>query len=203
MMLYKTMLWPLMMFSGTAIALSVTTTTKAVQFPSRATPPVDVVVAQLDALRQNDVARTFELFSRARRLAIEEAARSDARHFQVKRQVVLEKLETALRESCPGLLGHNRYEISSSLAISEYDGVHLPQWRCRVRCSAGSKTRAFLFHCTRQSDPPPPTIEFDTRFEKSRAIDGNEACWFVWKIEPDEGGRAAVVEPAPARLVPA
>ena len=81
--------------------------------------------------------------------------------------------------------------------------VHLPQCRCRVRCSTGSKTRAFLFHCTRQSDPPPPTIEFDTRFDKSRAIDGNEACWFVWKIEPDEGGRAAVVEPAPARLVPA
>ena len=51
--------------------------------------------------------------------------------------------------------------------------------------------------------PPPPTIEFDTRFDKSRAIDGNEACWFVWKIEPDEGGLAAVVEPAPARLVPA
>ena len=175
-MLHKTMLWPLVILSGSAIALSTTATKETVKFPSRATPPADVVVAQLEALRQNDVARTFELSSRARRLAIEEASRSDARHFQVKREVVLEKLETALRESCPGLLGHDRYEISSSLAISEYDGVHLPQWRCRVRCCTGSKTRAFLFHCARQSDPPPPTIEFDKRFDKSRAIDGNEAC---------------------------
>ena len=111
-------------------------------------------------------------------------------------------LEIALRESCPGLLGHDRYEISSSLAIREYDGVHLPQWRCRVRCQTGSRTRAFIFHCTRQSDPPPPTIDFDDRFDKSRLIDGFEGCWFVWKIEPDEGG-VAVAAPAPARLVPA
>ena len=118
------------------------------------------------------------------------------------REAVLGKLEIALRESCPGLLGHDRYEISSSLAIREYDGVHLPQWRCRVRCRTGSRTRAFIFHCTRQSDPPPPTIDFDDRFDKSRLIDGFEGCWFVWKIEPDEGG-VAVAAPAPARLVPA
>ena len=48
---------------------------------------------------------------------------------------------------------------------------------------------------------PPPTIEFDDRFDKFRLIDGFEGYWFVWKIEPDEGG-VAVVEPAPARLVP-
>ena len=70
-----------------AIALSVTTAPKAVKFPSRATPPGDVVVAQLDALRRNDVARTYELFSRARRLAIDEAARGDARHYEVSREV--------------------------------------------------------------------------------------------------------------------
>ena len=184
------MLWPTrilsghaiaaLILSGHAIALSVTTAPKAVKFPSRATPPADVVAAQLDALRRNDVARTYELFSRARRLAIDEAARGDARHYEVSREVVLEKLEIALRESCPGLLGHDRYEISSSLAIREYDGVHLPQWRCRVRCRTGSRTRAFIFHCTRQSDPPPPTIDFDDRFDKSRLIDGFEGCWFVW-----------------------
>ena len=185
-----------------AIALSVTTAPKAVKFPSRATPPAEIVVEQLEALRRNDVARTNELFSRARRLAIDEAARGDARHYEVSREVVLEKLEIALRESCPGLLGHDRYEISSSLAIREYDGIHLPQWRCRVRCRTGSRTRAFIFHCTRQSDPPPPTIDFDDRFDKSRLIDGFEGCWFVWRIEPERGG-VAVAANAPARLVPA
>ena len=94
-----------------AIALSVTTAPKAVKFPSRATPPAEVVVGQLDALRRNDIAKTYELFSRARRLAIDEAARGDARHYEVSREVVLEKLAIALRESCPGLLGHDRSEI--------------------------------------------------------------------------------------------
>ena len=194
----SSMLWPTVILSAHAVTFA----PKAVKFPSRATPPADVVVAQLDALRRNDIAKTYELFSRARRLAIDEAARGDARHYEVSREVVLEKLAIALRESCPGLLGHDRYEISSSLAIREYDGIHLPQWRCRVRCRSGSRTRAFIFHCTRQSDPPPPTIDFDDRFDKSRLIDGFEGCWFVWRIEPDEGG-VAVVAPAPARLVPA
>ena len=192
------MLWPTLILSAHAGTFA----PQALKFPSRATPPAHVVSAQLDALRRNDIAKTYELFSRARRLAIDEAARGDARHYEVSREVVLQKLAIALRESCPGLLGHDRYEISSSLAIREYDGVHLPQWRCRVRCRTGSRTRAFIFHCTRQSDPPPPTIDFDDRFDKSRLIDGFEGCWFVWKIEPDEGG-VAVAAPAPARLVPA
>ena len=127
------MLWPTLILSAHAVTFA----PKALKFPSRATPPAHVVSAQLDALRRNDIAKTYDLFSRARRLAIDEAARGDARHYEVSREVVLQKLEMALRESCPGLLGHDRYEISSSLAIREYDGVHLPQWRCRVRCLTG------------------------------------------------------------------
>ena len=126
------MLWPLVILSGSAIALSTTATKETVKFPSRATPPADVVVAQLEALRQNDVARTFELSSRARRLAIEEASRSDARHFQVKREVVLEKLETALRESCPGLLGHRwkpRFRKNMSLHCETFD-TYSSHWTC-------------------------------------------------------------------------
>ena len=120
------MLWPTLILSGHAIALSVTTAPKAVKFPSRATPPADVVVAQLDALRRNDVARTYELFSRARRLAIDEAARGDARHYEVSREVVLQKLEIALRESCPGLLGHDRSEICPVPLSAPGTGSWLP-----------------------------------------------------------------------------
>ena len=54
----QAMLWPAVILSAHAVTFA----PKALKFPSRATPPADVVVAQLDALRRNDVARTYELF---------------------------------------------------------------------------------------------------------------------------------------------
>lgn len=147
----------------------------------------------------------------------------DVRQAYPPREIILEKLEGALRESCPGLVGHDRSEVLSGLAISEhqpartskfngrhlaelgrrrYDGVHLPQWRCRVRVACAGGTRSYTFHLTRQSDPPPPTIDFDERFDTGRDIDGFEGCWFVARIVPEDGG-ARVEAPAPLELVPA
>ena len=49
------------------------------QFPTPDTPPLEVVQRQLDALRAADLGATFRLFSRARRLALEDCARRDVR----------------------------------------------------------------------------------------------------------------------------
>ena len=173
----------------------------AAQFPCRATPPPEVLAAQLAALRAGDMARTFALFSRARRLAIEESAATDARMLP-PRDVVLAKLEAGLRADCPGLVDHDDAEVLSSLAVSSYDGVRLPRWTCRARVRRGARTRTFRFTLTRQSDPPPPTIEINEACDKSRNIDGFEGCWFVWSIAPDDGGvLAAVAAPRPVALV--
>ena len=49
------------------------------QFPTPDTPPLEVVQRQLEALRAADLGATFRLFSRARRLALEDCARRDVR----------------------------------------------------------------------------------------------------------------------------
>ena len=49
------------------------------QFPTVDTRPVDVVRAQLEALRTCELPRVFALFSRARRLLITESAKRDMR----------------------------------------------------------------------------------------------------------------------------
>lgn len=176
---------------------------KASMFPTRETPPTAVLAAQLSALQRRDIAGAFALFSRARKLQITETAAVDRRQTAIPLDVVLRKLEDALDESCPGLLGHERCEVLSSLALSEYDGVHLPKWRCRVRVlGEGGAARSYQFHLTRQSDPPPPTIDFDEKYDKCRDIDGFEGCWFVWRIEPEDGGLEVAAAPTP-ELVPA
>jgi len=191
----------LLVAAGRAVQFS--TRAAPPRFPRRETPPADVVAAQLDAFSSPpNIGRAYDLFSRARRLAITEAAMDDVRQAYPPREIILEKLEGALRESCPGLVGHDRSEVLSGLAISEYDGVHLPQWRCRVRVACAGGTRSYTFHLTRQSDPPPPTIDFDERFDTGRDIDGFEGCWFVARIVPEDGG-ARVEAPAPLELVPA
>ena len=171
-------------------------------FPTRSTPPADVLSAQLEALQRADMARAYDLFSRAARLAIDEAACADVRQSSVSSDARLRTLERSLRESCPGIIGHDRCDILASLAVSEYDGRRLPQWRCRVRVLTGGATKCFTYHLTRQSDPPPPTIDFDEALDGARAIDGYEGCWFVWKIVPDEPvlQRVAAAQPAPQLL---
>ena len=44
------------------------------RFPKPETPPAEVVAAQLDALRLEDIPRAYSLCSRARRLAIQDSA---------------------------------------------------------------------------------------------------------------------------------
>lgn len=173
---------------------------EAAKWPTRETPPRDVLAAQLTALRDADLERIYGLFSRARRLAINESAAKDARQFPPFDDV-LKGLGRGLRASCPGLLGHDACEILSALAVSEFDGIHIPRWTCRARVSRGSKSKTFTFTLTRQSDPPPPTIEIDERVDAgTRAIDGYEGCWFVWSIAPDGGGAPVVAAARPPVL---
>ena len=73
-------------------------------FPTADTPPSAVLAAQLEALRAGSVPRTFSLFSRARRLQIEEAARRDVREFTVQPERVHTYLSTLLITSLSGLL---------------------------------------------------------------------------------------------------
>jgi hypothetical protein len=154
------------------------------RFPVASTPPEEVVAAQLLALSNNDLARVFQLFSRARRRIILEAGRAqggggqlDLPESQIRRRV-----RSLLDESCPRLIGHGSSEIISGLTLNgrgTSGAVRtLPRWRCRVKvetfypemydtCDGGFLAAAaaaqppsyFIFTLTRQHDPPPTPRE--------------------------------------------
>lgn len=156
------------------------------RFPTRATPPADVLTAQLAALRAGDMAAAFQLFSRARRLAIRDGARRDVREFNVKQEDVYVALALMLTQSCPGLIGHNSHEVLASVGDPSPTAGRLPQHRARVRVRSGPNNAARLFTITltRQSG-------FDGGDKRDQ--DGFEHCWFVWTIHPDDGGGGGAV----------
>jgi len=153
-------------------------------FPTPATTPEEVLMAQLAALRAGDIASVFRLFSRARRLGIEEGARRDVREFNVEPSRLYGALEEMLAYSCPGLLRHVSSEVLASIGAPSLtpEGV-LPRWTFRIRLEdvATGRPRHFVVTLTRQSgyDGGDP-----------RDHDGFEHCWFVWSIKPDDGGSA-------------
>ena len=166
------------------------------QFPTVDTRPVDVVRAQLEALRTCELPRVFALFSRARRLLITESAKRDMRESGVPRERLLARLEEMLDGDTPGLLGHESAELDAALDLGGGGGPaagrRLPRFTCRV-CVDGD--RYYSFTLTRQSDPPPPSREPSSPIEDFRCIDGFEGCWFVWSIVEETGG-LDVREPA-------
>ena len=165
-------------------------------FPTASSPPAEVVAAQLEALRQQDIQRVFDLFSRARRAVFTEHGRAQGGgQALVDEAARLRRVEAALEQSCPGLLGHSTAEILSTLQVQARERGRLPQWCCRVRTatSPDEPDNVFTFTLTQQHDPPPtahelanPTILNDDR--NAARFDGFDKCWFVWSIQPDGGG---------------
>ena len=146
------------------------------RFPSRTTHPMEVAQAELSALRAADLPEAYRLLSRARRLAIDEAARRDVREFHLKPELAHAALGEILKRDAPGLLGHASSEIVASLGDPEPPSGLLPKWTFRVRVD-GSRT--YVFTLTRQS-------AFDGG--DPRDDDGFASCWFVWSIQADDGG---------------
>ena len=168
------------------LARAYSTPPPAMRFPTPATHPMEVTLAQLSALRTENISRTFGLFSRARRLLIEDDARRDMRQ-KIGPDAVHAARTDMLGRGCPGLMGHECAEIVNSLGDPDPERGLLPKWTFRVKVDGGE--RHFLFTLTRQSD-------FDGG--DPRDHDGFEKCWFVWTIAPDDdrgGDRAAADAP--------
>lgn len=119
------------------------------RFPTRSTPPLEVMNAQLEALQRGDMAGVFRLFSHARRLAIEDGARRDVREFNVQEGAVYAALASMLASSCPGLVAHDRPEVIASFGDPDATSPgRLPTWICRVRVRCGETGVARLFTFT-------------------------------------------------------
>lgn len=158
---------------------------KEKRFPTPRTQPVEVVEAQLCALQSVNIPRTFQLFSRARRLEIEEVTRRDMRE-KVRPERVYSTLVEMLTRECPGLVGHQSSKIVGSLGDPNPRKGLLPKWVYRVNVD---DSHHFVFTLTRQS-----------RYDGGdpRDCDGFESCWFIWSITPeDDGGniREGAMEP--------
>mmetsp|Transcript_11987 Transcript_11987/g.22460 ORF Transcript_11987/g.22460 Transcript_11987/m.22460 type:complete len:528 (+) Transcript_11987:60-1643(+) len=160
-------------------------------FPVPDTSPKEVVVAQLEALRRGDIQRVFKLFSRARRLAIEEGVRIDERERNLPPERVHSALALWLRRNCPGLIAHRSFDIVASLEDPFPQPGHLQKWTYRVKVNEGEQH--FIFTLTRQSD-------FDGG--DRRDYDGFECCWFVWQIKLDDGDSNPETDPNPSDRVP-
>ena len=142
---------------------------RRVDWVTAATPPDKVLAALLDALQAEDVPATFDLLSRARRMEIEELARSDMRATATP-QRVHSTLLTDLTCNCPGLLGHEHAEVVASLGDPEPPRGRLAMWWYRLNVDG----RKFAFQLSRQSKADPKG--------DPRDMDGFEECWFAWKI---------------------
>lgn len=153
------------------------------RFPSRTTHPMEVAQAELSALRAADLPEAYRLLSRARRLAIDEAARRDVREFHLKPELAHAALGEILKRDAPGLLGHASSEIVASLGDPEPPSGLLPKWTFRVRVDG---FRHYMLTLTRQS-------EFDGGDPRDK--DGNERCWLVWQIKADSDGGSEVEAP--------
>jgi SAM-dependent methyltransferase len=154
---------------------------EAARFPTRDTPSADVLAAQLDALGAGDIPRTYRLFSRARRLSLQDGSRIDMRA-STKLERVYVFLAQILARDCPGLLFHESWEIVASLGDPDPPRGRLPTWSYRVKLwLEDGSARHFIFGLTRQS-------EADLNGDP-RDVDGFERCWFVWQITADDDHR--------------
>ena len=154
-----------------------------VENPRRVTKQrLEEQIEELDALRASDIARTFGLFSRARRLLLAEEAARDVREI-VNETRICEWLVTTLRMDCVGLLGHGSYEVIASLSDPLPSKGMLRTHTFKVKVDG---KRCFIFTLTRQSG-------FDGGDARDR--DGFEDCWFVWTIAPEDNGGSARLQP--------
>lgn len=148
------------------------------KFPNQSTPPLDVLKAQLLALQEGNLNNAYHLFSRARRLQIDDSVRTDMRE-SARPDRIESYLGSFLSETCPGIINHDDHRIVTSLTDPDPTPGRIPTMICRVAINGGS--RHFTFSLTRQST-------FDGG--DPRDNDGYERCWFVWSIKPDDDGRS-------------
>jgi len=146
------------------------------QFPTQATTPADVLNAQLFAFQASNMTQTYGLFSRSRRLFIEESTRRDVRESHIPQNRINACVRSILEKNCPGLIGHKNARILSIVGDPNPPKRMLKTKMCRVQIDNG---RYFIFTMTRQSP-------FDGG--DPRDNDGYEKCWFVWKIVMEDKG---------------
>ena len=183
-----------------------TCTAFALHFPSPNTPPATVVQSQLEALAELDLPTAFHLFSRYRRLQIEEASRrdapdlsveiADARTNNVECNDVYDKMRNILLDACPDLVGHTRSEIVSALPLGGEDG-RLKRWRCKVKVRRRFE-REYLFTLTQQTSG---SCEYELASDSWAEFDECpvfEGCWLVNEIVLDGGVGEEVREMAVA-----
>lgn len=164
-----------------------TTTLPHLSFPTSSTTPSEVLEAQLCALQDNDLMMTYQLFSRARRLVIDDAARIDMRQTNLPKERIVGVVQQLLDTECPDLVDHAHHTIVSAAEDPLPEKGRLPTTVCRVgvqqgslsSSSASSRQKYYLVTLTRQSmyDGGDPRDE-----------DGFERCWFVWSIQLEDGG---------------
>ena len=199
-------------FCGTAVSFSTPNRPRAVspplpvgaeetrRFPSPETSPAEVLEAHLEALRGGDLPRVYHLFSRARKLEIDTAARKDSRESQPnprrRDQAVVGFLRYRGSDSLLSMPpssdddggddgenprvtdddGDNRYDyqILSLLGDPDPGRGRLSTRLARIKANSGY----YMVTLTRQSD-------WDGKGDP-RDCDGYERCWFVWDIRRDE-----------------
>ena len=147
------------------------------------------------ATLEHDLETAFTLFSRARRLLIQDSLRRDAREVRISQlQVNAQVLNTLDIWDCKSLVGHSSSQILSVIADPIPPQGRLLKRICRVRLD---DHRYYIFTLTRQS-----------RFDGGdpQDCDGYEECWFIWSINPEKGGKSKDIStytPEPQRqLVP-
>lgn len=153
---------------------------RARQFPVQTTTPTEVVEAQLTALMAGDLWTTYRLFSRSRRLALEEAARTDMRQTHVPPARITAAVRRALwDDGGRPLVGHDRHRILAVATDPCPERGRLLRTVCRVGIWNDGRRRHYLVTLTRQSgyDGGDPRDE-----------DGFERCWFVLAIQREDGG---------------
>ncbi|VEU40883.1 unnamed protein product [Pseudo-nitzschia multistriata] len=146
----------------------------AKKFPSPDTPPIRVLEAQLDAMKDGELPSIYHLFSRARKLDIDNAARRDARESDPsaarKHRAMTEFLT---QRHSQGLLNHNRWSVLGIVGDPNPAKGRLLTKFARVKVDS----RYYRITLTRQSD-------WDGKGDP-RDCDGYEKCWFIWDITPD------------------
>jgi hypothetical protein len=164
------------------------------RFPTCEDNPKEVVAAQLKALRDRSMSRIYPLFSRALRSHFEEAGRAQGGGSALKppTEFLYKRTENYLEQTCPGLLGNERFEVLSVFELERGKKGRLPMVSCTavVQAADDSPARMFFFTLTKQRDTPAesdkPPSPFDER--NSARFDGFEGCWLIQSITA--GGEA-------------
>jgi len=173
----------LLIFSTSVVSFSIssvspTSPSTIDQFPARETSPTQVLEAHLEACKNGELDAVYHLFSRARKLEIDNAARKDTRESEPcpeRKQAALVAF-LASRQSESLLEHQGSYQILSLVGDPFPSKGRLPTRVARVKVDAGY----FVVTLTRQSG-------WDGKGDP-RDCDGYEKCWFVWDIQRDNGG---------------